>query len=59
MINTETEAFVDNEVERLYQIIEDLTGPLTTDGGDLGSDIYGSMPQLGCEMLTEMFLQRE
>jgi len=56
MINKETRDFMGDQVERLYEVIEDVTGPLAVDGGHLGHDIYGNMPQLGWERLTKLFL---
>ncbi len=56
MINTETGEFIGREVERLDQIIEEVAGPLPTDGGYLTNDIYGKMPQLGWDRLTRTFL---
>lgn len=56
MINTETRDFVSDQVDRLYQVIEEAEGPLSADGGYLGYDIYGKMPQLGWERLTKIFL---
>jgi glycine cleavage system H lipoate-binding protein len=55
MLNEETRAFMDGEVDRLYAAIEDRGGPLSTDGGNLGHDIYGSMPQLGWGTLSRLF----
>ncbi|MBW1704355.1 MAG: glycine cleavage system protein H [Deltaproteobacteria bacterium] len=57
MINSETEDFMENQVDSLYQLIEEVAGPLSADGGDLGNDIYGNMPQLGWERLTGLFLK--
>jgi glycine cleavage system H lipoate-binding protein len=57
MINTETRDFMVGEAERLYQVIEEVGGPLSTDGGYLGNDIYGSMPQLGWERLIKLFFR--
>jgi hypothetical protein len=37
-------------------VIEEKAGPLATDGGHLGSDIFGHLPQLGWETLTSDFL---
>jgi hypothetical protein len=56
MINTETSGFMERQVERLHQVIEDVQGPLSTDGGNLSQDIYGSLPSLGWERLTRLFL---
>jgi glycine cleavage system H lipoate-binding protein len=57
MIHTETKDFFKSEVERLYQVIEDTGGPLSADGGQLGNDIYGKMPQMGWKRLTRLFLR--
>jgi hypothetical protein len=45
-------------VARLYEVIEEVAGPLAADGGDLSHDIYGHMPQLGWERITKIFLKR-
>jgi glycine cleavage system H lipoate-binding protein len=57
MINMETRDFMERQVERLHQVIEDVAGPLAADGGFLGDDIYGNMPQLEWGMLTRIFLK--
>jgi glycine cleavage system H lipoate-binding protein len=56
MIKEESCAFMGTEVDRLYHVVEDMAGPLAADGGQLGSDIYGSMPELGWNRLTRLFL---
>lgn len=57
MINRETRDFMSEQVELLYQEIEAVAGPMATDGGFLGSDIYGNMPQFDWNRLTELFLK--
>jgi len=57
MIHRETEAFMEAEVNDLYRLIEDVAGPLSADGGDLGKDIYGNMPELEWDRLTRTFLR--
>jgi len=57
MIADETEHFLGNEIDRLFGLIEETAGPLTADGGQLGDDIYGKLPQMGWERLTQMFLR--
>lgn len=57
MISHETVAFLSVEVERLYAVIEAAAGPLTVDGGRLGSDIYGNLPQLDWPGLARTFLR--
>ncbi len=56
MINQETGKFLEGQVEQLYYMIEDVAGPLAADGGHLGHDIFGSMPELGWERLQKTFL---
>ena len=57
LIGDQAGDFVDQEVERLYDVIEETTGPLAADGGFLADDIYGNLPQLGWERLTRLFLR--
>lgn len=56
MIGRETEDFFAKEVDHLYSVIEEEAGPLAADGGQLGHDIYGSIPQVGWERLVKRFL---
>jgi glycine cleavage system H lipoate-binding protein len=56
MINSQSRDFMDGQIERLYQVVEEIEGPLSTDGGHLGDDIYGKMPELGWAKLTRIFL---
>jgi len=55
MIGDETTQFLGAAVDRLYQEIE-TTSPLATDGGQLGDDIYGSLPELDWNNLVKTFL---
>jgi glycine cleavage system H lipoate-binding protein len=57
MIGQETEVFLNGEVDRLHQLIEEVAGPPATDGGHLGYDLYGMMPLLGWERLAKTFLR--
>ena len=57
MIHTETTDFMEGEVDRLYEVIEAVEGPLSTDGGLLSKDIYGSVPHLSWERLVSLFLR--
>jgi glycine cleavage system H lipoate-binding protein len=56
MIGRETKDFYKEEIDRLYQVIEDEAGPLAADGGQLGTDIYGNIPQVGWNRLVRLFL---
>ena len=57
MIHTESAEFMEREVAHLYQVIEETAGPLAADGGHLGHNIYGHMPELGWERLVKSFLR--
>ena len=56
MINNETDEFVKGQVDMLYDLVEEVSGPLAADGGDLTSDIFGSLPELGWDNLVNKFL---
>jgi glycine cleavage system H lipoate-binding protein len=56
MIRDETRAFLAGEIDRLYDVIEETAGPLAADGGQLGDDIYGNLPEIGWERLGKLFL---
>ena len=57
MIAQQTAEFLEQEVERLHHLIEEVSAPLATDGGYLGKDVFGAMPQLDWERLTRSFLR--
>ncbi|MGD9162412.1 MAG: hypothetical protein PVG39_28650 [Desulfobacteraceae bacterium] len=59
MINRETDEFITEQVDLLYNLVEEVSGPLATDGGAFTSDIFGSLPQLGWKRLTATFLGNE
>ncbi|MEJ2638396.1 MAG: hypothetical protein P8010_02370, partial [Desulfosarcinaceae bacterium] len=49
--------FLQREVQRLFDDIEAVAGPLTADGGHLGEDVYGSLPDLGWEQIAARYLR--
>ena len=49
--------WMSSEVATLEKMIEDVAGPLAADGGHLAGDIYGSLPDLGWNNLTQTFLK--
>jgi hypothetical protein len=57
MIGEQVSEYIDQEVARLYEVIEETAGPLAADGGYLGDDIYGNMPHIGWQKLTQLFLR--
>ena len=56
MIGDQAGAYLDEEINGLYQVIEEEVGPLAADGGYLGDDIYGNLPQTSWQKLTRIFL---
>jgi hypothetical protein len=57
MMGSEATDYIRDEVQRLYQVVEQEGGPLATDGGQFGNDIFGNMPQIGWKRLTNIFLR--
>ena len=57
MIGEQAGEYIDEEVERLFEVIEETAGPLAADGGYLGNDIFGTLPQIGWQKLTQEFLR--
>jgi len=57
MIGDQAGEFIDQEIERLYEVIEETAGPLAADGGYLGDDIFGNMPRVVWQKLTQLFLR--
>ncbi len=57
MDDTTSLDWMKSEVNALEHMIEDVAGPAATDGGYLGDDIYGSLPELGWDRLTKTFLK--
>ena len=49
--------WMNGEVAKLENMIEETVGPMSTDGGFLADDIYGNIPDLGWGDLTKIFLK--
>ena len=58
MIGEQASEYLDQEIERLYEVIEEEAGPLAADGGYLGDDIFGNLPQADWQKLTRLFLAK-
>lgn len=56
-IGKRLQSFLQREIQRLFGDIEAVAGPLTADGGHLGDDIYGNLPELGWEQLAARYLR--
>jgi glycine cleavage system H lipoate-binding protein len=56
-MGAESEEFMEQEIGRLYNVIEESGGLLNTDGGYLGDDIYGNLPGLDWSSLARTFLK--
>ncbi|MFH1985769.1 MAG: glycine cleavage system protein H [Pseudomonadota bacterium] len=55
-IGTAAAALFTEDIDHLYEDIEAIM-PLAADGGFLGKDIYGSLPELGWNNLVRRYLQ--
>jgi heterodisulfide reductase subunit A2 len=58
LIGDQASEFIEGEVERLHDLIEEKAGPLAVDGGQLGRNIFGHLPQLGWDALVAAFLRK-
>ena len=56
MDDTASLGWMNNEIVKLENMIEEKAGPMATDGGFLAEDIYGNIPDLGWKNLTNTFL---
>ncbi|MCP4721545.1 MAG: hypothetical protein GY860_18975, partial [Desulfobacteraceae bacterium] len=56
MADQESSIWLNREVTTLEQMIEEITGPLSADGGYLRSNVYANLPALGWRNLTREFL---
>ena len=57
MVDQDSLAWMNTEVNSLETMIEEVAGPLAADGGYLADDIYGNLPDLGWDNLTKKFLK--
>jgi glycine cleavage system H lipoate-binding protein len=49
--------WISGEVAILEEMVADVAGPLATDGGTFGPDLYGNLPGLDWNRLTKTFLK--
>lgn len=59
MIGNETGAFLEKEIDQLYEILEETAGPLAADGGQIAPDVFGNLPEIGWQRLVKTFLRTE
>ncbi|MFH0726036.1 MAG: glycine cleavage system protein H [Pseudomonadota bacterium] len=57
VIGSDTADFYDREVTRLYQEIEKSAGPLAADGGFIGDDISGNLPDIDWQRVMRLFFR--
>lgn len=57
MVESGSLDWMNGEVGRLEKMVEEVAGPMATDGGFFQEDIYGNLPQLGWNNLTRNFLR--
>lgn len=56
-MGTEATAFVEAEIDTLYQALEIHLGPLAADGGNLANDILGQLPPTCWKEMARKFLK--
>jgi len=54
-IGSEEKQILTDEINLLYRLIQEVDQPLAADGGLLGNDLFGKLPQLGWERLVKTF----
>jgi len=57
MADSDSIEWITREVTTLETMIEEVAGPMASDGGYLADDIYGNLPSLGWANLTKTFLK--
>ncbi|MFO7560163.1 MAG: glycine cleavage system protein H [Desulfobacterales bacterium] len=57
MIGGEAKDYLAGQIDQLYKVIEEEAGPLAADGGQLGYDIFGSLPDTSWDRLAVEFLE--
>jgi len=57
MSSMDSIGWFNSEVAVLESMIEEVAGPMATDGGVFQEDIYGNLPDLGWDKLTKTFLR--
>jgi hypothetical protein len=48
--------FMNAEIDRLYAFLEEETRLAAADGGSLGSDLFGNLPQIFWDRLVRLFM---
>ena len=57
MADSDSVNWMNGEVNRLEEMVEDVSGPLAADGGYLANDVFGNIPELGWDNLVNSFLK--
>lgn len=57
MADADSLGWMNGEVGKLENMVEEVAGPLAADGGYLADDIFGNLPELGWSNLTKTFLK--
>ena len=57
LTDTRSLEWINSEVNSLENMIEDVAGPMATDGGFIQEDVYGNLPGLSWNSLTNAFLK--
>jgi len=50
---------MNKEVDRLYAFLEEETQLMAADGGRLGSDLFGNLPEISWDRLLKLFFSKD
>lgn len=59
MIDAQSFDWLNSEITQLENMIEEVAGPMATDGGFIQPDVFANVPDLKWNSLTKMFLKSE
>ena len=59
MFMDSNKSFMNKEVDRLYSFLEKETQLMAADGGRLGSDLFGNLPEISWDRLLKLFICKD
>ena len=59
MFMDSNKSFMNREVGRLYTFLEEETQLMAADGGRLGSDLFGNLPEISWDRLLKLFIGKD
>jgi len=59
MFMNSNKMFMKKEVDKLYEFLEEETQLAAADGGSLGKDLFGNLPQISWDSLLNLFIRKD